>query len=1064
MLIFPPQGIWTVVLSSDSGSDSEDTSTGPKVKFSLLPMTSDRTKKGDDLSAAAAAQTGVTKKTTLNPNAKAFQSPKTPTGSVNSDTGDGSQDWADHDSGISVASSPQVAMKSQGPTGAFQMNGDMGKYTAVGYPPTPESPVFPLANGHLFGPEFPYLPDGQIVTAEDISQQEPPKGDDLRKLLQRQLEYYFSRENLANDRYLQSQMDSDQYVTIRTIANFNAVKKLTHDLQLVIEVLRESPFVQVDGKGEKVRPNHKRCTVILREVPDTTPIEDVRALFTHEHCPKFVSCEFAHNNNWYITFESDSDAQLAYRHLRERVGHFQGKPIMARIKAKPLQRITYTQAAPKVLNGYHIATNNFSQAQTAVFQPTQFQQYTTAPSAAAAAAAAQAVAAQQQPLNGIIQQQQYTYYPAANVPPQWSQTYYEAPQAMQPQQFGTTSAFPQKYQPTNTNTSRHNSYQGPRNSHIISSRTVKSHPRSSSTPELRMNDHRMNDRMGILDPNLPSHHNRHYHPHEHRRSTQQPSMPLNSSRLPPYPRGGEEPLERLDRLDRMDRKEDKGGGGGEVFLAPKRREGSARRPHPHFNDDTHIGSTSTSLQQSHSGHYDLSRRRPLSSNSTNNSTFRGGRRRRDDDIPPSRRSNSTGGTTITTSSSSSNHNSSTMSSAGGTGGSSANTKDSRDSKEKEATKTPSSPKIDLASFPPLPGRPSKEDGSEEGKKDEGSGSKDVAPSMTPMADVVKGLKEPKRAAPRPVEPKPTPVASTKDSSTNTASQSSGSKEVEKPVAPAPKPAPPTPQNAKQKQTSSYTQTDPEEKQSSKIEASPSHGTTSATTNNTTKHNSRASTSSTPSSSSTTSSSSSSMSAASKNGSSSHPVASESTKSVSTATQAVTSSVGTATPATSSAASHMSASGRSTALAGSNSSAAAAAAAAQVATVKTSDGIPPPRLSYAQVIAKMSAAKANQAENPEPSKPSGNKTSAQTTGPKDMPNSNSSSHERTVNNSSSVPLSNHANSQMGSKPQRFPRYGRGPKMEQNGGDGGHFYSGGGRHRGRGEYGGRRSPPHHKPASK
>lgn len=32
-------------------------------------------------------------------------------------------------------------------------------------------------------------------------------------------------------------------------------------------------------------------------------------MFKSEKCPKVISVEFAHNNNWYITFQSDTDAQ-----------------------------------------------------------------------------------------------------------------------------------------------------------------------------------------------------------------------------------------------------------------------------------------------------------------------------------------------------------------------------------------------------------------------------------------------------------------------------------------------------------------------------------------------------------------------------------------------------------------------------------------------------------------------------------------------------------------------------------------------------------------------------------
>ncbi|XP_071349789.1 la-related protein 4 isoform X2 [Trachinotus anak] len=204
--------------------------------------------------------------------------------------------------------------------------------SAADYAPEPtEGIVNGINHPDLGYPVFD--PQSESAIDDDVSKDQPMSEESLRESLKKQLEFCFSRENLSKDLYLISQMDSDQFVPIWTIACMEDIKALTTDMDLILDVLRASPMVQVDETGEKVRPNHSRCIIILREVPETTPVEEVEALFKSENCPKVLCAEFAHNSSWYITFQSDMDALQAYRYLREEVKMFQGKPIMARIKA-----------------------------------------------------------------------------------------------------------------------------------------------------------------------------------------------------------------------------------------------------------------------------------------------------------------------------------------------------------------------------------------------------------------------------------------------------------------------------------------------------------------------------------------------------------------------------------------------------------------------------------------------------------------------------------------------------------------------------------------------------------
>ncbi|KDQ22241.1 hypothetical protein PLEOSDRAFT_1109363 [Pleurotus ostreatus PC15] len=136
------------------------------------------------------------------------------------------------------------------------------------YAPIPQH--LPAASGQITGPPVPV----PLYVNYHL--------DSTRYLLLSQLEYYLSPQNMAQDLYLRQNMDSKGWISIHLIASFKRVTALTHEFQLVKEVLSLSSVVQVnndwvrmDGWERFVLPDAKPSVVEAEtaELPSLQPNE-----------------------------------------------------------------------------------------------------------------------------------------------------------------------------------------------------------------------------------------------------------------------------------------------------------------------------------------------------------------------------------------------------------------------------------------------------------------------------------------------------------------------------------------------------------------------------------------------------------------------------------------------------------------------------------------------------------------------------------------------------------------------------------------------------------------------
>lgn len=105
---------------------------------------------------------------------------------------------------------------------------------------TPYSP-FELTTVQMpafIAPYYPYLP----VLDNDA----------LKECIKKQIEYYFSEENLQRDFFLRRKMDDNGYLPISLIASFHRVQALTQDVQMIVDAISDSTQVEL-LEGIKVR-------------------------------------------------------------------------------------------------------------------------------------------------------------------------------------------------------------------------------------------------------------------------------------------------------------------------------------------------------------------------------------------------------------------------------------------------------------------------------------------------------------------------------------------------------------------------------------------------------------------------------------------------------------------------------------------------------------------------------------------------------------------------------------------------------------------------------------------
>ncbi|GFO32492.1 hypothetical protein PoB_005899700 [Plakobranchus ocellatus] len=174
---------------------------------------------------------------------------------------------------------------------------------------------------------------------QQVVQEGHKYSDEMLAPVIKQMHYYFSSENLPNDKFLNGHMDSDKYIPLDLFLDFGRIKPICRNLEMLTQAVEASSVLELNETRDKVRVSQCRKTLTLRGFPGSPLVTEAEVkqfvLDIGAEMPTRIELVMVKDklSTWYVSFRDMNAALNSFSMFHNKQAVYKGHTIGCCIKS-----------------------------------------------------------------------------------------------------------------------------------------------------------------------------------------------------------------------------------------------------------------------------------------------------------------------------------------------------------------------------------------------------------------------------------------------------------------------------------------------------------------------------------------------------------------------------------------------------------------------------------------------------------------------------------------------------------------------------------------------------------